>query len=424
MNKLLAAAMSLVAAMGGLVSDVLPSPGNDEITCDATDEAIYGSPEQVEADPGVVLACAASDFPEIVTDIPITAWKVRYASTDVHGTRVPVSGLVAVPEAEWRGEGPRPVVAFNPGTVGLGTQCAYSKQMAGNYTDAYERYQLAAALEAGYAVAATDGVGYLDGQVHSYMVGDNSGRALLDVARAATSLPAAGLAESAQVGLWGYSEGGQAALWATQLAGSYAGELDIVGAAAGGVPGDLRLVAGELNGGDFAGFAGAALVGFHVTYPEMPFDELLNDTGREAVAALEGSCLIDTIFDFRGARIEDFNTDGLGPAELFELTGPDGVSWGEIADRQKLGVGIGTPGSGAEHEIAFPTFQYRGKTEQIIPVETEEATMRAYCAAGVPTRWRDDIEGDHLGAARAVIPDVLDWFADRLAGEPEPGDCG
>ncbi|WP_158894114.1 lipase family protein [Amycolatopsis anabasis] len=426
MDKLMAMVLSVVAAIGGLTQvtedtvDGTPSP---RVSCDATEEAIYTPPAQFGAGPGDVLACAPAAFPKIPDQIPMKSWKIQYQSTDVHGKQVAVSGLLAVPEAAWPGPGPRPVVAFNPGTVGLGSQCAYSKQMSGAYVDAYELAQPAAALKAGYALVVPDGVGYLNGQVHTYMVGDNSGRALLDAARAAARVPESGLDKAAPVGVWGYSEGGQAALWASQLAASYAGELKIAGTAAGGVPGDLRLVANKLNGGDFAGFAAAALVGFHVTFPDMPWDDLMNDKGREAVKTLQSNCLIKTIFGFRGAKIEDYNKDGLGVDQLFELAGPNGVKWGQIADGQKLGVDIGPAGSGAKYQIGFPTFQYRGKTEQIIPVETEEATKQAYCAAGVPTRWKGDVEGDHLGAARAVIPDVMTWFADRFAGKPEPGTC-
>ncbi|WP_020671364.1 lipase family protein [Amycolatopsis nigrescens] len=427
MSKLMAVLLSVVTSVGGLVSgnvdNNVDNVAPQQISCTATDEAIYTPPAQLGSGPGDVLACMPAAFPKIPDQIPMKSWKVQYQSTDVHDQQVAVSGMVAVPEAAWPGPGPRPIVAFNPGTVGLGSQCSYSKQMSGAYVDAYELKQLAAALKAGYAVVATDGVGYLNGQLHSYMVGDNSGRALLDGVRAAVKVPESGLDAAANVALWGYSEGGQAALWASQLAASYASELKIVGTAAGGVPGDLRLVANKLNGSDFAGFAGAALVGFHAGYPDMPFDGLLNDVGREAVTTLKSNCLIKTIFGFRGANIEDYTTDHLTIEQIFALTGPEGVTWGQIADSQKVGVDIGTAGSGAKHEIAFPTFQYRGKTEQIIPIETEEATMQAYCAAGVPTRWKGDVEGDHLGAASSVIPEVMTWFADRFAGKPESGNC-
>ncbi|MER6993117.1 lipase family protein [Saccharopolyspora hirsuta] len=423
MRRVLAAAAALAILCGAETPALAGAPPRAGAPCSATDEEIYAPPAQLPGRPGDVLACTPAQFPKIPGEIPMRAWKVQYQSTGVRGAPVAVSGMVAVPEAAWPGPGPRPVVAFNPGTVGLGPQCAYSKQMSGAYDDAYELDQLAAALQAGYAVVATDGVGYLDGQQHTYMVGHNAGHALLDSLRAASRLPGSGIDPAAPAALWGYSEGGQAALWATQLAASYAPELPLVGTAAGGVPGDLRMVGNELNGSRFAGFAAAALVGFHAGYPEMPFDELLNDDGREAVARLGASCLVDTIFGFSGERVEDYTLDGLTIDEIYALPGPDGTTWGQLADRHRLGDGIGTPGSGARYEIAIPVMQYRGADEQIIPVLTEERTRDAYCRAGVPTRWKPDVDGDHLIAAKAAIPDVLAFFADRFAAKPPADDC-
>ncbi|GAA2796264.1 lipase family protein [Saccharopolyspora taberi] len=424
MRRVLAPAAALAILCGAAAPTALAdAPQRGDAPCSATDEQIYTPPAQLQGKPGDVLACAPSEFPKIPGNIPKRSWKVQYQSTDVRGTPVAVSGLVAVPDVPWNGPGPRPVVAFNPGTVGLGPQCAYSKQMSGAYDDAYELEQLAAALKAGYAVVATDGVGYLNGQQHTYMVGQNAGHALLDAARAAARVPEAGIAPEAPVALWGYSEGGQAALWATQLAASYAPDLKLAGTAAGGVPGDLRMVGNALNGGQFAGFAAAALVGFHAGYPEMPFDELLNDRGREAVGKLSGSCLIDTIFGFSGERVEDYTLDGLTPDQIYELPGPDGTTWGQIADSHRVGDGIGTPGSGAAYEIGVPVFQYRGAREQIIPVPTEEQTRDAYCRAGIQTQWKPDVDGDHLIAAKNAIPDVMAFFASRFAGEPPTGNC-
>ncbi|WP_254716877.1 hypothetical protein [Actinomadura sp. WMMB 499] len=55
----------------------------------------------------------------------------------------------------------------------------------------YEGGNLSLFLREGHAVAATDGAGYLDGQVHTYMVGANAGHALLDIVRASRQIPAA-----------------------------------------------------------------------------------------------------------------------------------------------------------------------------------------------------------------------------------------
>ncbi|MBE1530253.1 lipase family protein [Actinomadura algeriensis] len=392
--------------------------------CTATDEEIYAAPPSaIQGDAGDLLACREAVLSNVPGDIPMKAWKVRYVSTDVKGNENVVTGTVAIPEAEWTKGGSRPTVAFNPGTLGSGPQCAFSKQLAGQYVDMYEGGNLALFLKEGHAIAATDGVGYLQGQVHTYMVGANAGHALLDIVRASRQIPGGSLRADGKVGISGYSEGGAASLWGAQLASSYAPELDVVGAAAGGVPGDLKVTAKALNGSLFAGFLADALVGLNAAYPEMPFTELMNENGEKAIGNVRSHCLFGTLAVFLGARVENFSTDGLSLEEIYALEGPDGTTWGEIVDRQRLGEDIGAAGSGARHEIGFPVFQYRGWLEEIIPHETEDATRQRYCAAGINTTWKYTYPTEHLSTDWGAAGDVTNFLDDRFEGKPAEGNC-
>ncbi|WP_141582804.1 lipase family protein [Actinomadura sp. WMMA1423] len=414
----LGAALAVPAAVPPAAASPAPSG------CDATDAQIYAAPPaEVTGGPGDLLACRPAKLTNIPGDVPMKAWKVRYVSTDAKGARNVVTGTVAVPDAAWTKGGSRPTVAFNPGTLGSGPQCAFSKQLAGEYVDMYEGANLTLFLKAGFAVAATDGAGYLDGQVHTYMVGANAGHALLDAVRASRRIPGGSLTEDGKVGISGYSEGGAAALWGAQLASSYAPELDVAGAAAGGVPGDLKLTAKQLNGSLFAGFLADALVGLNAAYPEMPFDELMSDRGAQAIKDVRSNCLYGTLAVFLGARVENFSKDGLSLEQIYALKGPGGATWGDIVDRQKLGAGIGTPSSGARYEIGFPVFQYRGWLEEIIPHETEDATRQAYCEAGITTTWKNTYPAEHLSTDWGAAGDVTDFLADRFEGKPARGNC-
>ncbi|MEU8346063.1 lipase family protein [Spirillospora sp. NPDC048832] len=392
--------------------------------CDASDADIYAAPPAaVTGNPGDLLACRPAKLTNIPGDVPMKAWKVRYVSTDAKGAKNVVTGTVAIPDAAWTKGGSRPTVAFNPGTLGSGPQCAFSRQLAGEFVDMYEGANLTLFLKAGFAVAATDGVGYLDGQVHTYMIGANAGHALLDVVRTSRRIPGGTLAADGKVGISGYSEGGAAALWGAQLAASYAPELDVAGAAAGGVPGDLKLTAKQLNGSFFAGFLADALVGLNAAYPEMPFTELMNDKGAQAIKDVESHCLYGTLAVFLGARVENFSKDKLSLEQLYAVKGPDGTTWGEIVDRQKLGVDIGTPASAAKYKIGFPVFQYRGWLEEIIPHETEDATRQAYCAAGINTTWKNTYPTEHLSTDWGAAGDVANFLGDRFEGKPVTGNC-
>ena len=74
------------------------------------------------------------------------------------------------------------------------------------------------------------------------------GYRVLDGIRAALSSERLGLSPSAPIGLWGYSGGGLASAWAAEMCGTYAPELDIVGAVLGSPVGDLGHTFRRLNG--------------------------------------------------------------------------------------------------------------------------------------------------------------------------------
>ncbi|MFC6932380.1 lipase family protein [Actinomadura yumaensis] len=299
--------------------------------------------------------------------------------------------------------------------------------MTTGFNDQYEAPNLSGFLNKGWALAATDGVGYLDGQTHFYVNGQANGRAALDVVRAARRIPdpvpGGALGGDGKVGITGYSEGGNSSLWAAQLAASYAPELKVAGVASGGVPGDLKTVAKFLNGGPFAGFMADAVVGFHFQYPEMPFDELMNDTGRKAIKDVQTNCLFGTLAVFAGQRMENFSKDKLTLDQIYALKGPDGATWGQIVDGLKLGVDIGAPSSNAKYKIGFPVFQYRGYFEEIIPHETEDGTRAAYCKAGINTTWNNTYPTEHATTLWGASGDVMNFLDDRFHDKPAKGNC-
>jgi len=407
---------ALVAALlsGGLLSEA--PRASAAAACTAADADVYTPSATVPATPGTVLACRSVTLSQVPGAIAMSAWKVLHSSTDNQGRPVAVSGTLAVPTAPWTGTGARPVVAFHPGTLGLGPQCAFSKQLAGAFQDEYEGDNIAALLKAGYAVAATDGPGYLDGQTHRYVAGTDSGHALLDFARAAPAVPGSGLSRQAPIGLWGYSEGGAASLWAAQLAAGYTPELNVVGDASGGIPGDLKQVAAALDGGAFSGFLADAAIGIQAAHPALPLDSLLNDQGREAVKTAKSVCVAGTVTALAGKSIRDFTTAGLTLDQLYRQRGSDGRTWGQVLDAQKLGVNL------AAHRITFPVLQYRGALDEVIPTATEDAVRTAYCAAGVRTGWKV-YPGDHLLTDNQAVGDVVSWLGDRFAGRPARNDC-
>src|SRR5690606_22377552 len=148
------------------------------------------------------------------------AWNVLYRSTDSTGKANVVSGTVLVPTSLWFKLTPRPVVSYAVGTHGLAQNCAPSRQFEQGAD--YENANIVAALKSGYAVLVSDYQGYLNGDEATYLAGRSQGHAVLDIFRAARGIPNVGISSNAKLGIWGYSQGGQTAAWAAEVAPTYA----------------------------------------------------------------------------------------------------------------------------------------------------------------------------------------------------------
>lgn len=148
------------------------------------------------------------------------AFRVLYHSTDLDGKDIGVSGTVVVPNGP-APDGGRTVVSWAHPTTGSEPQCGPSVM-----TDPFEVMEgYHELLDAGYIVAATDYSGMGADGPNSYLIGSTEGRNVLDAVRAARHLPE--VDAGADVLLWGHSQGGQAALFAAQMARDYAPELEV-----------------------------------------------------------------------------------------------------------------------------------------------------------------------------------------------------
>ncbi len=329
------------------------------------------------------------------------AWQIMYRSTSATGQANVVTGVVIVPTAAWTGSGPRPIVAFAPGTQGLGDQCAPSKSISTG--TGIGGGEVNAALNKGWAVVQTDYEGLGTPGEHTYIVGPAMGHAVLDSVRAATRLPFLNLKATAPVAIWGYSEGGAAAGWAGELQPTYAPDVNLKGVAAGGVPADLVAVANNLDGGLGFGFLAAAAVGFDAAYPELQLATYLNAAGKDAFAKGKQMCATEAIATFAFKRISDYTT--ANPLK----TSP---AWQARINASKLGT----------KKPPAPELLYHGEQDEFIPLAQAQALKSAYCAKGVKVRWQT-YGGDHLVVAGSGVNDATAWIADRFAGTAAPSSC-
>ena len=291
------------------------------------------------------------------------------------------------------------------GTRGVGDDCAPSYTLSQGID--YEGAFISATLAKGWAVVVSDYEGLGTPGLHTYMVGPSQGHAVLDAARAAQRLPEAGLAADGPIGIMGYSQGGGAAGWAAELAGSYAPELDVVGTVAGGVPGDLTATAEFLDGSPFVGFALMAALGLDAAYPELDLDAYLNADGEALVARAQTLCLVSvdgfaTVLDTLFADIDAFVT-----------TNPLGTpAWQARLEEVRLG----------DVAPSAPVFQFHGVVDEIVPFPQAAELRREWCDRGATVTWTT-LPGEHLLGLVEGHPLGLSWLSARFAGIPTVGTC-
>lgn len=312
-------------------------------------------------------------------------WRIEYCTTGKDGDLVPVSGLVIAPDTP-APEGGFPVIAWAHGSLGLNDECAQSTR--GAQIIPY----LPQWVEAGYAIVASDYEGLGTPGTPPYLVGQSEARSILD------SLRAAGTMSEANTGpdtvIVGHSQGGHAALFAGQLASSYAPEQNIVGVAALAPPTDLAAI-GDERFGSGAGFSTTSvLIAAWVDYYELDASQLLTEEGLEALDMARNSCA---------------NVEGLeGPDEKF-LKEPitENPQWVELLEENFPG----------QRPTEAPIFIMQGDTDALVSAESTMGAVPRLCETNPDLRFRLYADTTHGGVLTRAAPDLFEFTEDAFAGQ-------
>jgi alpha-beta hydrolase superfamily lysophospholipase len=392
---LLLAVMLLAACSGGGSDRAGPTSASVAPTAapERPPEAFYAVPDPLPPGPPGALIRATP-----IAGLPLLpnsrAWAVLYHSRDFDGRDVAVSGVVVVPPGAAPPQG-RPVLVWGHGSVGLADRCAPSHA---GLLGAFGPW-LGGLLQQDLVVAATDYQGLGTPGPARTAIGLSAGRAVLDVARAARGLDAAGA--SGRVVLAGHSEGGHAVLWAAELARTYAPELQVAGVAAT-APG-AELAAGlrvEAASGPATLTSGAMLlvVAWSDAY-RVPLG-VLTPVGRKAVGRVRSTCLQELAADPPVVAVR--------PRDL--LTTPP---WPALLARN-------TPGHAA---TPAPLLIAEGANDDRVTPAVTRALVGRLCRLGDTVELRTYQNVGHFDLVEAAGTDVLAWIGDRLAGRPAQSTC-
>lgn len=348
-------------------------------------------------EPGKVLSTASMSLAPVLATLA-TGKRITYVSRDVDGRPVVVSGAVLTP----RRHNVNRVVAWAHGTAGLADRCApsaypnlYPDPAYPNYADTVASY-----LGQGWTVTATDYPGLGTPGPHPYLIGVSEGRAVIDSVRAARNL---NHSLSTQWVVTGHSQGGQAALFAGQLANTYGAGLQLKGVVAIAPISNEDLIGPGLVGTPIQGYLVLAIFGLAAVDPTVRPQDILAKPALDRAGVLGTGCFNEII------------------AAYASLTAGQLLVGGVLPDSVVAKAARNNP---AQQANSAPVLLVQGDADQTIPVELTELLLREECAVNpLPTALAVYPGQDHDPVLYASQADVVAYLTARFAGQPAASGC-
>jgi uncharacterized membrane protein HdeD (DUF308 family)/acetyl esterase/lipase len=364
----------------------------------------YDAPEDVPDRPGRLIRAEPYDG-----DLPegLTALRILYTTTADDGVPGLASAVVAVPEKPTAR--PVPLIAWAHGTVGVARACAPS--LGPNAISTEGMPAMDALARNGWGMVATDYIGQGTEGNFPYLIGQGEGRSVLDAVRAAHQVD--GLDLASETVIWGHSQGGHAALWAGQLAPTYAPDVDVAGVAALSAASDPLGMAVLVT--SHPGALGASLgISFVVaaysrTYPDISLD-IVHPAARTLVEEAAARCTSEP-----GTVLTILT--GVAVSRDTPILEQDPTT-GAVGRRLRENVPLGP--------WSAPLLIAQGSADEVISPRLQNDYVARLCAAGHPLRYERYEGRNHMGVLEPDSPlndDLEQWTKDRLAGVPQENSC-
>jgi hypothetical protein len=354
------------------------------------DDCFYRAPEHLEAfRPGEVLDGRSVEVRGVRHVIKADAWQVKFRSTGVDGAASWGVATVMVPHR--RSKGPvRPLLSYQCAIDALGptSDPSYTLQRG----DQLELPLIALALRRGWAVVTTD----FNGPQHAFCAYPLVARFVLDGIRAALAFEPAGFAAATPIGLWGYSGGALATLFAVEQQVAYAPELNIVGAAAGGAGVDITSSPQMFEDGNLlSGIPFGAVIGACRGFPDVDLHSVLTPQGRAMVTAAAEMSMEQLVASFPFVRWSDYLT----VPSVLEIPGMR-------AAFEQGRLGRATP--------MIPLHLYHAVHDKYPAIADVDALVEQYRREGVDVTYRRFRLGGHMTAVLTGVPGSLRFLSERL----------
>jgi hypothetical protein len=353
------------------------------------DDPFYRVPENLEAfSPGEVLDGRPVEVRGFRRPVKADAWQVKFRSTD--SRRDAVSGVttVMIPRRPFTGS-VRPLLSYQCAIDSLGAAADPSYTLRQGNEE--ELPLMVRALRRGWAVVTTD----YTGPRHAFGVGLVAPRFVLDGIRAAIAFEPAGLDAAAPIGLWGYSGGAHATASAAEQHPSYAPELDIVGAAVGGVAADPTSMRILDESSIFSGLSVGTCIGISREFPDVDLLGAMTPQGQAMVASAAEMTVEQLIMSFPFLDWSDYLT----VPGVFEIPGMRSAF-------EAIRLGQATP--------MTTLYLYHAVHDQNLAIADVDELVDKYRREGVDLTYRRFRFGEHIIVMLTGVPSSLRFLSERF----------
>ena len=367
------------------------------ITAHAPD-AFYDPPSDVSHQPGALLR--SEPLKDVMLPAGMRGWRILYATTVDDNTPATAVATVFAPTDPPAGQ--RPVIAWEHATTGLLQKCMPSLLSASTKGILWrDRIVLT-----GWVVVATDySFAEKDGP-HPYLIGEAEARAALDSVRAARQMSELTLGK--RIVMWGYSQGGHAALWTGIIGARYAQDLDILGVAAIAPAANIEQIL-AMNVEVDKRFGPYLALSYSRFYPDITFKQALRPE------ALDAACQIVNLCCFLPPEDQE---------HIAALTATfDGPA---LATSSNKALQARLEQNTADGLITAPVVIAQGLSDIVVPSSATNAYVEERCSAGQRLEYWTFAGRDHFTIVQPgtlLEEPLFKWTTARFADEPQATGC-
>lgn len=383
----------VVAAMAWLVAGLCASSAeakpNPFAFYNASDAEMRGAP-------GALIRFESLALPSVYR---AKAFRILYATRDYAGRPIASSAVVLVSDYA---KADKRIIAWAHPTTGVARKCAPS--LRSSPLESIEGVK--DMIGAGYIVAATDYPGLGTPGPMGYLVGLGQARAVIDSVRATRQLLS--LKGTVRYAVWGYSQGAHAALFAANIAASYAPELQLVGVAAAAPPTSLPALFDASSGSLEGRIISALTIQSWSRKYGASYNALVDPASRGVVGNVAANCVDDL-----GSKLDILAAQKPLEQRFFVRNPVQTPPWAGFMQQNSI-TGL---------RAGVPLFIAQGTADGLVKLPVTVGFLRATCRTGDAVKYLPLDNVGHGLVGRKSARAALAWIGDRFAGRPAPSSC-